>query len=61
MVALSGMATPHDMSETEAVSLIMKGHDSMTAVMSSRSKNLQIVRALYTGGNMKVSNATRLG
>ena len=42
------------MSETEAMKSIAKGHDSMMAVMMSRSKNLQIVRALWTGGNTKV-------
>jgi hypothetical protein len=42
------------MSESEAVSSIMKGHDSMNAVLNSRGKNLQIVRAMYNGGTMKV-------
>jgi len=45
---------PTDMSETEAVSLIVKGHESMMAVMTNRNKNLQVVRALWTSGNMKV-------
>ena len=44
-----------NMSESDALSSIMKGHDSMTAVFNSRGKNLQIVRALYTGANIKVS------
>ena len=53
---LADQQMPPDMSEAEAMSAILKGHDSMVAVMSSRQKNLQIVRALWTGGNTKVSN-----
>ena len=41
-------------SDTEALASIENGHESMITVLSSRQKNLQIVRALYTGGNMKV-------
>lgn len=48
------------MTEADAISSINKGHDSMTAVMNSRGKNLQIVRALYAGGNMKVKYVIRL-
>lgn len=44
-----------NMSEQEALTSIVKGHDSMVAVLSSRTKNLQIVRALWTGGNVKVN------
>ena len=33
---------------------IHNGHDAMSAVMSARSKNLQIVRAMWTSGNTKV-------
>ena len=56
-MALGGQSSTA-MSEADAVSSIMKGHDSMAAVMNSRGKNLQIVRALYTGGNMKVRDKT---
>ena len=49
---------PADMSETEAVSMIVKGHESMMAVMTNRNKNLQVVRALWTSGNMKVSHTS---
>ena len=55
-MAVGGGGANVAMSETDAVGSIMKGHDSMAAVMSSRGKNLQIVRALYTGGNMKVGS-----
>ena len=41
-----GAAAAVEMSDVDAVTSIMKGHDSMSAVMSSRGKNLQIVRAL---------------
>lgn len=34
---------------------IQSGHDAMSAVMSSRSKNLQIVRAMWTSGNTKTA------
>lgn len=34
---------------------IQNGHDAMSAVMSSRSKNLQIVRAMWTSGNTKTA------
>ena len=49
-----GAAAAVEMSDVDAVTSIMKGHDSMSAVMSSRGKNLQIVRALYSSQNMKV-------
>lgn len=42
------------MSIEDAVGSIMKGHDSMSQVLSSRLKNLQILRTLYSSGNMKV-------
>ncbi|XP_013387061.1 katanin p80 WD40 repeat-containing subunit B1 isoform X1 [Lingula anatina] len=54
-VVNEGQSYPSNMSEAEAISTIMKGHDAMVAVMSSRTKNLSIVRALWTGGNMKTA------
>ncbi|KAI0210792.1 Katanin p80 WD40 repeat-containing subunit B1 [Lamellibrachia satsuma] len=52
---------PADMSETEAVSMIVKGHESMMAVMTNRNKNLQVVRALWTSGNMKTAVDSAIG
>ena len=55
--SISSQSTPSDMSEAEAVSSIMKGHSSMNAaVMSSRKRNLQIVRAMWTSDSIKVNN-----
>lgn len=60
---VSGMHgnAPCNMSESEAVSSIMKGHDSMNAVLNSRGKNLQIVRAMYNGGTMKTAMDSAIG
>ena len=48
------------MSEAEATSSIMRGHGSMMAVLSARHKNQEIIRALWTGGNVKVRIQTFL-
>ncbi|XP_064640633.1 katanin p80 WD40 repeat-containing subunit B1-like [Lineus longissimus] len=42
-------------SESTIVTAITRGHDSMQAVMQNRGKNLQIVRALWSGGNVKTA------
>lgn len=42
------------MTDESVLQTIQNGHDAMSAVMSSRSKNLQIVRAMWTSGNTKV-------
>lgn len=42
-------------SEEEVLGTIGKGHNAMSTVMSNRSKNLQIVRAMWTSGSTKVS------
>ncbi|XP_074646199.1 katanin p80 WD40 repeat-containing subunit B1-like [Tubulanus polymorphus] len=42
-------------SENETIASIHKGHDSMIAVMSNRHKNLQIIRALWSQGNIKTA------
>ena len=52
---ISSSEVPSDLSEAEATSALLKGHDYMNKVLASRHRNLQIVRALWTGGNMKVS------
>ncbi|XP_061162981.1 katanin p80 WD40 repeat-containing subunit B1-like isoform X3 [Saccostrea echinata] len=42
-------------SEGEALSTLSSGHDAMAKVLSHRSKNLQIVRAMWTSGNTKAA------
>ena len=42
-------------SESEMVGSIQKGHNSMCAVLSSRHKNLDVIRAIWTAGDVKVS------
>lgn len=42
------------LSEEEILDAIEKGHSAMLTVMSGRSRNLQIVRAMWTSGNTKV-------
>ncbi|XP_067652275.1 katanin p80 WD40 repeat-containing subunit B1-like isoform X5 [Haliotis asinina] len=44
-----------NMSESEVLSSIQKGHDAMMKVMTSRGRNLQIVRAMWTSGNTKTA------
>lgn len=55
-----GMQQQPEMSEAEAISSIVRGHDSMIAVLMNRHKNLQIVRALWTNKDMKVKLITAL-
>lgn len=43
-----------EMTESEAVGTITKGHHSMMAVLQSRQNSLQVIRALWTNGNTKV-------
>ncbi|KAG1688799.1 Katanin p80 WD40 repeat-containing subunit B1 [Nymphon striatum] len=50
-----GMQQQPEMSEAEAISSIVRGHDSMIAVLMNRHKNLQIVRALWTNKDMKTA------
>ncbi|XP_062570509.1 katanin p80 WD40 repeat-containing subunit B1-like isoform X3 [Saccostrea cucullata] len=42
-------------SEGEAMSTLSSGHDAMAKVLAHRSKNLQIVRAMWTSGNTKAA------
>jgi hypothetical protein len=42
------------MNDEELDSLTNKGHNPMMAVLQGRSRNLQIVRAMWTSGNTKV-------
>ncbi|XP_052714062.1 katanin p80 WD40 repeat-containing subunit B1-like isoform X2 [Crassostrea angulata] len=42
-------------SENETLSTLFSGHDAMARVLAHRSKNLQIVRAMWTSGNTKTA------
>ncbi|XP_038662942.1 katanin p80 WD40 repeat-containing subunit B1 isoform X2 [Scyliorhinus canicula] len=44
-----------DLSDEDAVSQIRKGHDTMCVVLTSRFKNLDTVRAVWTTGDVKTS------
>lgn len=41
--------------DEDAMSQIRKGHDTMCVVLTSRHKNLDTVRAVWTTGNIKAS------
>ena len=41
-------------SEDDLLEMVNKGHNLMMTVLSGRSRNLQIVRAMWTSGNTKV-------
>lgn len=43
------------LSENEVLDFIANGHNAMMTVMSNRSRNLQIVRAMWTSGNLKTA------
>jgi len=47
-------AVTRAMGDYDAISQISKGHNSMNALLSARNKNLQIVRAMWSSGNVKV-------
>lgn len=45
--------TVPDMSEAEVLSSIMRGHDSLMAILESRTRNLQIVYSLWQNKDLK--------
>lgn len=47
---------PGSRSEDELQELVVKGHEPMMTVLAGRSRNLQIVRAMWTSGNTKVEH-----
>ena len=47
-------------SESEMMESIQKGHNSMCAVLTSRNKNLDLIRAIWTAGDFKASNANNV-
>ncbi|XP_071958298.1 katanin p80 WD40 repeat-containing subunit B1-like [Antedon mediterranea] len=50
-------------SESEVIESLNKGHDSMCAVMTSRNKNLQVIKAIWSTGDTKtaVESAVNMG
>uniref|UniRef100_A0A4W3HUK0 Katanin p80 WD40 repeat-containing subunit B1 n=1 Tax=Callorhinchus milii TaxID=7868 RepID=A0A4W3HUK0_CALMI len=44
-----------DLTDEDAVSQIRKGHDTMCVILTSRFKNLDMVRAMWTTGDVKTS------
>ncbi|XP_069112641.1 katanin p80 WD40 repeat-containing subunit B1-like [Argopecten irradians] len=52
----NGGSTPSgEPDEDTVLTAVLKGHSAMSQVMSSRSKNIQIVRAMWTSGNTKTA------
>lgn len=47
--------------DEDAMSQIRKGHDTMCVVLTSRHKNLDTVRAVWTTGDIKASTTLPLG
>lgn len=47
--------------DDDAMSQIRKGHDTMCVVLTSRHKNLDTVRAVWTTGDIKASASPGLG
>ena len=45
-----------EMSEIEVIDNMMRGHESMMAVLSSRHRSLQIINSLWHNKDMKVNN-----
>lgn len=50
-----GIQTEHKMSEAEAMSIIIGGHQSMMTAMTYRKKNLQIILAQWKTKGMKIA------
>lgn len=48
-------SSPAEMVDEEAVSQIRKGHDTMCMVLTSRMRNLDTVRAVWSTGDIKTS------
>lgn len=49
-----------DMSEAEVLSSIMRGHESMMAVLTSRQRSLQIIYSLWHNKDLKVNIVTMM-
>lgn len=48
-----------EMSEAEVFNSMMRGHDSMMAVLTSRHRSLQIIYSLWQGKDLKVPTHTQ--
>ncbi|GFO37684.1 katanin p80 wd40 repeat-containing subunit b1 [Plakobranchus ocellatus] len=48
-------ASKSNLTESDVVENLTKGHQTMMTVLAQRSRNLQVVRAMWTSGNTKVS------
>ncbi|XP_006816983.1 katanin p80 WD40 repeat-containing subunit B1-like [Saccoglossus kowalevskii] len=46
---------PPEVSESEIISAIEKGHGSMCSVLTSRHKNLDVVRSIWTSGEIRTA------
>ncbi|CAL1539380.1 unnamed protein product [Lymnaea stagnalis] len=46
---------PSDLSEPDVMDMLTKGHNTMIMVLQQRSRNLQVVRAMWTSGNTKTA------
>ncbi|KAI8790713.1 katanin p80 WD40 repeat-containing subunit B1-like [Biomphalaria glabrata] len=44
-----------DLNENEILDMLNKGHNTMMTVLIQRSRNLQVVRAMWTSGNTKTA------
>lgn len=60
---LQAMKIPQqaELVDEDAMSQIRKGHDTMCVVLTSRHKNLDTVRAVWTTGDIKASTTSALG
>ena len=45
-----------EMSESEVTSSILKGHDAMMAVLTTRGRNMEIIQKLWQGKDAKAGN-----
>nr|XP_039251821.1 katanin p80 WD40 repeat-containing subunit B1-like [Styela clava] len=52
--------TEENITDTEAVATIKRGFESMRLVLTARHKNLEIVRAMWTGGDVMTSMNTAI-
>lgn len=44
-----------ELSEQEALSVIMRGHESMMAVLATRQRSLQVFHSMWMSKNLKVA------
>lgn len=56
----SGAKPSRSVSEEESITALMSGHNSMAAVLSTRQKNLQVVRTMWTNRDIKTALDTAI-